>query len=620
MTRTPVRTPLRIAIVAAVAFVAAFTQPWTLLAQGPAPEPAKVKFATLSQADLKEFLGYLSSDTLQGRQIYTEGYGLATAYVADHLQQWGLKPMGDDGTYFQSVKNRGYRVTRNSAVTVEVNGKSRTFKHGDHVTFPANSGGKQTLTFSGAEFVGYGIVALPSAANNNVAYDDFKGREVKGKLVVWMPGTPTLLTQGGRGGRGAGGNRATYAVQTLGAGAVFGYAPAPAPPTPAEQALLEAQDALAQATQAVSQAQAQMRAAASGRAGGRGAGPMGRGGASAAGPDLTTVQNVEALAAPQVTGDDEFYDFLFSGGPVKFADLKAKAEKGEVLAPTSLAGVKVTVNIDNTYDVVSTQLTRNVVGLIEGTDPKLKDTYVLFGAHLDHVGYRTAPTAGRGGRAGGAPAPAPAVPDLIFNGADDDGSGSTALLGIAKAFATGPKPKRSVLFVWHAGEEAGLLGSRYMADFPVVPLDKVQVEFNIDMIGRNRDDDPGQSNTVFVIGADRISTDLHNLVVETNQGLAKPLNLDFEYNDPSDPNSFYTRSDHYSYAAKGIPIAFFFTGTHPDYHGAGDQVEKILFPKLTQIAQMIYQAGFSAAYTDRVLTRDNQGPRAGRGFSGRIGK
>jgi Zn-dependent M28 family amino/carboxypeptidase len=259
-------------------------------------------------------------------------------------------------------------------------------------------------------------------------------------------------------------------------------------------------------------------------------------------------------------------------------------------------------------------MSQNVVALVEGTDPKLRDTYVLFGAHLDHTGYRTAPTAGRGGTAAAGP------PDLINNGADDDGSGSTALLGIAKALATGPKPKRSVILVWHTGEESGLLGSRYMADFPVVPLEKVQAQFNIDMIGRNRGDDPGQSNTVFVIGADRISTDLHNLVVDTNQGLAKPLNLDFEYNDPADPNSFYTRSDHYSYAAKGIPIAFFFTGTHPDYHGPGDQPEKILYPKLTQIAQMVYQAGFSVANTDRTLTRDNRGPRAGRGFSGRIGK
>jgi Zn-dependent M28 family amino/carboxypeptidase len=151
-----------------------------------------------------------------------------------------------------------------------------------------------------------------------------------------------------------------------------------------------------------------------------------------------------------------------------------------------------------------------------------------------------------------------------------------------------------------------------------VPLDKVQCQLNIDMIGRNRDDQPDQVNNVFVIGADRISTDLHNLVVDTDATLAKPVHLDYEYNDPNDANSFYTRSDHYSYALKGIPIAFFFTGTHPDYHGAGDQVEKIIFPKLVSIAQLVYQTGFNAANTDKILERDNKGPRTGVGFQGKI--
>jgi hypothetical protein len=547
--------------------------------------------------------------------MYTEGYGLAAAYVADHLRQWGVKPMGDNGTYFQSVKNRGYRVTRNSSVTVEVNGQSRTFKHGDHVTFPLNSGGKQTLNFRGLEFVGYGIVSLPNATSN-ISYNDFAGREVKGKAIMWMAGTPSVLTQaaaGGR-GRGAGGNRANFAIQTMGAAAVFGYTPAPPPPTPADLALQQAQDALVQAQQAVAAAQAQARG---GRAGGRGA-AGGRGGQAAPVADITTVQRVDGVVAPVVAGDDEFYNFVFSASPMKFADVKARAEKGESLAPATLAGVNITVNIDNTYEVVSTQLTKNVVGMVEGSDPKLRDTYVMFGSHLDHVGYRESPGGGRGGGRGAETPPGP--PDLISNGADDDGSGSTALMGIAKAFAAGPKPRRSVILVWHAGEESGLLGSRYMADFPVVPLDKVQAQFNIDMIGRNRSDDQALSNSVFVIGADRISTDLHNLVVDTNATLPKPLTLDYEYNDPADPNSFYTRSDHYSYAAKGIPIAFFFTGTHPDYHGVGDHADKILYPKLTAIAQMVYQSGFNVANSERNLVRDNRGPRAGRGFSGRIEK
>lgn len=602
---TPGRT-LRSFSAAVAAFTLAVSQPWTLVAQS-GIAPSKVRFAQISETDMREFLTYLASDALLGRSMYSEGYGVAAQYVAEHLKAWGVKPMGDDGTYFQAVKNRGYRVTRNSSVTVEVGGKSRTFKHGDHVTFAVSAGGKQTLTFDGLEFVGYGMVALPSATNT-VNYNDFSGREVRGKAIMWMFGTPAVLSQGGRGGRG-GGNRSPYAIQSMGAAAAFAYQPAPPAPTPADLALQQAQDALVQAQQAVASAQSQL------RGGGARGGGQGRGGAQPATPDITTVQNVEALTPPTITGDDEFYNFVF--GAERFADIKARAAKGEALTPSTIP-TKLIVNIDNTYDVISTQYTKNVVGLVEGSDPKLKDTYVLFGAHLDHVAPVNAPPAGRAGGAGAAPTAPNTPPDLIRNGADDDGSGSVALMGMAKAFAAGPKPKRSVIFVWHAGEEAGLLGSRYMADFPVVPLDKVQAQFNIDMIGRNRDDDPKMANTVFMIGADRISTDLHNLIVDTNAGLPKPMTIDYEYNDPADPNSFYTRSDHYSYAAKGIPIAFFFTGTHRDYHQVGDHADKILYPKLTAIAQMVYQSGFNVANSDKTLVRDNKGPRSGRGFSGRI--
>jgi Zn-dependent M28 family amino/carboxypeptidase len=224
---------------------------------------------------------------------------------------------------------------------------------------------------------------------------------------------------------------------------------------------------------------------------------------------------------------------------------------------------------------------------------------------------------------GGSNAPAP-VPfdqrDLVSNGADDDGSGSTALLAIAKAFATGPKPKRSVVFVWHAGEEAGLQGSRFNADFPVVPLDRVQAVLNMDMVGRDDCDnlEGDYTNSVFVVGADRISTDLHNVIVQANQLQPKPLTLDYELNDPLDPESVYTRSDHYSYAVKGIPVAFFTTGLHPDYHKVTDTVDKILFPKMARIAQLVYETGFSIANTDRALERDNTGPRTGYGSKAEV--
>jgi Zn-dependent M28 family amino/carboxypeptidase len=210
--------------------------------------------------------------------------------------------------------------------------------------------------------------------------------------------------------------------------------------------------------------------------------------------------------------------------------------------------------------------------------------------------------------------------DVISNGADDDGSGSTVELAIAKAFATGPKPKRSVVFVWHTGEEAGLYGSRYNADFPVVPLDKVQAQLNMDMVGRDDCDDleGDYTNTLFIVGADRISTDLHNLIVQTNNSMANPLALDYELNDPMDPESVYTRSDHYSYASKGIPIAFFTTGLHPDYHRLSDTVDKIVFPKMARIAQLVYETGFSIANTNRVLEHDNKGPRTGFGSKAEV--
>jgi hypothetical protein len=626
---------IQVSAIAAIVLSLGVSQPWRLFAQ--APEPAKgVKFAQVSANDMKEWLTYLSSDELQGRQVFTEGYGLAAAYVADHLKAWGVKPLGDDGTYFENVKLKGYRVTRNSTVGVTVNGETKAFKHGDHVTFGVNSGGSQSLSFTSAEFIGYGQPA------------DLQGRDLKDKLVVIVsnPG------QAGGGGRGGGRGGAAAAALTAGAKAVVTFAPAPSAPTATETALADAQDALAKAQVAVQQAQAEVAGRGGLRAGGGGAGGRGRAALPAA--DLTTVARVDGITPPSFTGDQALFDALFGGGPVKFSEVLAKAQNGDPIQPMTLPA-HVTINIDNTYEVVSEQLSRNVVGMIDGSDPKLKETYVMFGAHLDHIGYsstgggapssptrcrqrgaaalealakagKQAQNAGRGGagRGRGAASAANPVPfdqrDIISNGADDDGSGSTAELAIAKAFATGPKPRRSVVFVWHTGEEAGLYGSRYNADFPVVAIDKVQAQLNMDMVGRDDCDnlEGDYTNTLFVVGADRISTDLHNVIVETNGTLAKPLTLDYELNDPADPESVYTRSDHYSYAAKGIPIAFFTTGLHADYHTVSDTVDKIIFPKMARIAQLVYETGFSVADTDRVLIRDNKGPRTGFGSKAEV--
>jgi len=621
--------PMKIRNLVSIVFVfsVVWTHPWSMAAQ--VVEPAKnIKYAQISPDEMKEWLTYLASDELTGRRVFTEGYGLAAQYVSERLKQWGIKPLGTAGTYLQPMKLTGYKVTRNSTVTVDVNGQSTTFKHGEHVSFPANGGGKQTLTFNGIEFLGYGRPA------------DFQGRDVKGKLVLTMPNLSAAGT-GARGGRGGGGNS--------GFGALISFIPTPPAPSAAERAVTSAAEAVAQAQTALTQAQQELR-------GGRGTalGFGGRGGRGGALPaaDFTSAQRIDLPVAPQIAGDETFYQALL--GSSAFTEIKAKAEKGEPLPPASYPG-KVTVNIDNTYEIVSQQIGHNVAGMIEGTDPRLKDSYVMFSAHLDHIGYSEtgasalpSPTGcrnrspeaqaavvaagkvvqkpsgrgaaaapaggGRGGR--GAADPTPFLQrDVISNGADDDGSGSTSLLAVAKAFASGPKPKRSVVFLWHTGEEAGLLGSRYNADFPVVPINKIEVDLNMDMVGRDDCDDieGDYRNTLFVVGADRISTDLHNLIVMTNNTLPKPLALDYELNDPNDPESVYTRSDHYSYAAKGVPIAFFTTGLHPDYHRVSDTVDKIIFPKMARIAQLVYETGFSVANTDHILERDNKGPRTGFG-------
>src|SRR6188768_2954395 len=192
---------------------------------------------SISQDDLRTWLTYIASDELQGRQVFTEGIGLAGAYIADHLKEWGVKPGGDNGSYFQVVKLLGVTVKRNSSVTVTVNGETKTFKDGEGVTFPANAGGKQTIT-ANAEFVGYGL-SLPE-----MSIDDFKGKDVNGKIAIYVGGRgPAALTATQNrlvGARARNAIELQHAVAAIGPAAGFGRggagrgaAPAPAAPTTA---------------------------------------------------------------------------------------------------------------------------------------------------------------------------------------------------------------------------------------------------------------------------------------------------------------------------------------------------------------------------------------------------
>ncbi len=236
-------------------------------------------------------------------------------------------------------------------------------------------------------------------------------------------------------------------------------------------------------------------------------------------------------------------------------------------------GKPVTITVGAKIERVYTQ---NVVAIIEGADAKLKTEFVAVGAHYDHVGVGT----GSG--------------DVIYNGADDDGSGTVAILALAEA-AIQARPKRSLLFVWHAGEEKGLEGSSYFVDHPTIPLAQVTAQLNIDMIGRSKpvgDTNPANkvltgANAIYVIGTQMMSTELGKLVHETNARYLK-LTYDPKYDSPTDPEQIFYRSDHFNYAKKGIPICFWFDGVHEDYHRPGDEVSKIDFEKMEKITRTVF--------------------------------
>jgi hypothetical protein len=531
--------------------------------------------ALVRESDLREWLTYLASDRLGGRATFSEGLALASSYIAERLREFGVKPGGDDGSYLQAVPVLGIKTANRSTLTVEVGGRSKTFAHGQGVRFPANVGGKRRVAIETVHFVGYGL-SVPSEK-----IDDYAGRSVAGAAVVWLGAEgPAGLDPRAHRRPLAGRNR--YATETLRAAAALG----PEIPRPAGQ-------------------------------GPQAGGQPPRGPAADPDVDFTTVQRLDHPVPPAVTVSDEVFEFLFQSAPASYADLKARAEKREPLAPFTI-DAKLTFSIDADYTVTRTQYTHNVVGIVEGSDPALRNTYVAVGAHHDHVGYAT------GGIVDGRRQNAPgrvkdgSLDDRVWNGADDDGSGTATTMAVAKAFAQGPRPRRSVVFVWHAGEERGLWGSRYFVDFAPVPPDGLVAQLNLDMVGRNRDDKASEANTVYIIGSDRISTELHNLNEDANNALAAPLALDYEMNDPADPEQLYTRSDHYSYAARGIPVVFYTTGLHPDYHTNDDEVEKINFEKMTRIGQLVYETAWRAANLDHAPVRDNRGPRAGKGTHGKL--
>ncbi|NOY47148.1 MAG: M28 family peptidase [Chlorobi bacterium] len=276
---------------------------------------------------------------------------------------------------------------------------------------------------------------------------------------------------------------------------------------------------------------------------------------------------------------DEIYQFLISErlGNALIENINSLTKNGLV-----------TSSLDVDYESISVpESSENVAAIIKGTEKP--DEYVIISSHLDHIGINSK--------------------GEINNGADDDGSGTVALLEIAEAFKAaankGQGPKRSIIFLHVTGEEKGLLGSQYYTDYnPLVPLANTVVDLNIDMIGRT---DPKRKSTnrnyIYLIGSDKLSTELHNISEEVNKTYTN-IELDYKYNDENDPNRFYYRSDHYNFAKNNIPVIFYFNGTHADYHRPTDTPEKIEYDLLENRAKLVFYTAWELANREQRITVD----------------
>ena len=251
-----------------------------------------------------------------------------------------------------------------------------------------------------------------------------------------------------------------------------------------------------------------------------------------------------------------------------------KLAKGKAPDAVDLVAATWNFSLDRTEEAIVGQ---NVLGYIPGSDSLLREELIVITAHYDHVGI---------------------IDGEIHNGADDDGSGTVSVLELAQAFQeavkAGEGPKRSVLLMTVVGEEKGLLGSEWYADHPIWPLEQTVANLNIDMIGRVDEAHPDDDRYVYLIGSDKLSSELHEISENANSTYTN-LALDYTFNAPDDPNRFYYRSDHYNFAKNNIPVIFYFSGVHEDYHRPGDDPEKIHYDKTAEIGQLVFYTAWQLA-------------------------
>jgi hypothetical protein len=560
----------------------------------------------IGEEELKIYDYFLASDQLEGRNFPSRGYDAAALYVASHLAEWGLKPagstMGTNGplqAYFMPIEMAASQVAPEESKAsliapapagrgANASGEPRatSFEYGKDW-----AAGAVAMGFAGGRGGGGGRGGPPAqpvdasanlifAGNGYVIHtakiDPYDGLDVRGKIIV-VAGLPPEMAAQQAAGRGRGG----AAPDPLGQ-ACTDYL------TPEQYAARNG----ALAVVAIANFQ-QITAMSHPRAV-----------AALNGPAFQVVKFQQAAAcpsAPLVTAGLDLTNAIFqgerlSGSQVFYgAGANAKLESFDLSAGKKLS-IRVAVHTQPGHG-------ENVAGVLEGSDPVLKNEFVAITAHLDHLGLSAPQPDGH----------------TVYNGADDDGSGSTGLLGIAHAYAAGAaqgmRPKRSILFLWLGGEEKGLWGSQYFTEFPPIDLTKVVADLNMDMIGRTRGPGFVDSNVthvlvnpgeVLVVGPNVSSDDLGKTIDTVNASYQKlVINHFYDATAPDAthdnlgprPNGqrIFYRSDHYNFAKMGIPITFFTTGLHPDYHAPTDTPEKIDYQELQVVAKTVAAVGWQLA-------------------------
>jgi hypothetical protein len=467
---------------------------------------------TITAEDAKKHLYIVASKEMEGRETASPGQKRAASYIEEQFKSFGLLP-GNNGSYQMK-----YGVYQDSltGTSIEINGKA--FELDKDFAINVGQSNTSTYRFSEVVFVGNGL--------QDSTHDDYKGLDVRGKVVLMLAGQQP---QPG-GGRGNFGNAFARidAAQRNGAVAVLvvgGNFPRSTRTSPKGNMYVNAFQKVVRPNQ----------------------------------------YQVSEKIAQAIMGEDY-----------------TKAKAGS-LAPKSYSA-----DVMVSFSKTSTNLeSSNVIGVLEGTD--LKDEYVFVTGHYDHLGKRDT---------------------TIYYGADDDGSGTVGVLEIAQAFSkareAGKGPRRTMVFMTVSGEEKGLWGSAYYTNHPIFPLDKTTVDLNIDMIGRvDTSRHKGDtSNYVYVVGDDKISSDLKVISESTNKKFTK-LELDYKFNDPNDRQRIYFRSDHYNFAQKGVPIIFYYDGMlGSDYHRPTDTPDKINYNLLAKRAQLVFYTAWEMANRNDMLKRD----------------